>query len=117
MPIVPFFAQPPAQWFLHSLWVWISAQQLQQQAHIASSPVLPVQHRSEACADLDRFVKLTLDVVHLPGLAAQHHDGDAGSDAGEKQVQQPRLAQLLGSAKHKYQRRIYNSVADMTGNL
>ena len=38
---------------------------------------------------------LTLDVELLPGLAAHHHDGDAGRDAGEQQVQHPALPEVL----------------------
>ena len=40
---------------------------------------------------------LTLDVELLPGLAAHHHDGDTGRDAGEQQVQHPALPEVLRS--------------------
>ena len=41
---------------------------------------------------------VTLDIVLLPGLGPQHHDGDAGGDAAQGQVQPPTLVQVLGSA-------------------
>ena len=39
-----------------------------------------------------------MDVILLPGLAPEHHDGDAGGDAAQGQVQPPILVQVLGSA-------------------
>ena len=36
-----------------------------------------------------------LDVVSLPGLLPEQHDGDAGEDAGQQHVQAPALAQTL----------------------
>ena len=36
-----------------------------------------------------------LDVVSLPGLLPEQHDGHAGEDAGQQHVQAPALAQTL----------------------
>ena len=58
-----------------------------------------LQHKS-----FDHFVSsevVTLDVVSLPGLGPQHHDGDAGSDAAQSQVQPSALVQVLGRAVHQ----------------
>ena len=38
---------------------------------------------------------VTLHTIGLPGLAPQHHDGDAGRDAGQEGVQDPALPQVL----------------------
>ena len=38
---------------------------------------------------------LTLDVVVLPGLGPQHHDGDAGRDAAQEEVQAAALPQIF----------------------
>ena len=45
-----------------------------------------------------KYQNITLDVILLPGLAPEHHDGDAGGDAAQGQVQPPILVQVLGSA-------------------
>ena len=56
------------------------------------------QSTAVAAAGHESIVGLvTLNAVGLPGLGPQHHDGDAGADAAQQEVEETTLAQVLRS--------------------